>query len=426
MVGSTRSDPRTVASLMAVDRALRWYIAEVPSAKAPPLDGQQARVLREILDGGRRLDAAAFDWMLIFGRAMYRLARLSPEAPDCNVGDVLTALAAVPGTAEDPAWPFDTAVDPEAFIKLEFRAASEGIAEAQRENREGWWAHGQRNRNFIMEGAAKAARKHLAVVLGAGHAYDLPLVDLARTFEQLLLIDIDGQALEATVGGVFKDPALRARVRTRVMDLTGINKSFIGAMDEVLDGPGDADTVQARVEQCCRSYRLAQTPVILPDGPRADLLVSSCVASQVAWPQRTYALKVFEQRFRPVRDAAEQRWARAWAEFELRVQQDHINSLAAAADLVVLTSDMTSQVTAIDAAGVERTTGQKIHTMGVDSLRERIPQLFQVDREASWTWPRYRAVPRGVKGSRMDVEALVLREPQSPSGLWLPPPDLAA
>jgi hypothetical protein len=403
---------------MAVDRALRWYQQEVPAARSPPLTAEQAQALRAGFDGGRLFDAEMFDWALTFGRSIFRLARLSPDVPECNVGDVLTALMALP--SPDRAWPVDSAVDAETYAKLEFREVSAGIVSTQRENREGWWAHAQRNRAFIEEAAALPTYKRLAVVAGGAHGFDLPLLALAKAYERLVLIDIDAESMEATVRGVFKDPGLRAKVETRVMDLTGINTGMVRALDAILDGGGSADEVQARLETFCRSYRVATPNRVVREGERPDLMVSSCVLSQVAWPQRTYALKVFEKRFRPVRDAAEQRWVQAWFQLEMCVQQDHLNALLDVSDVTVVTSDMASQVTALDQSGSERVTGHKIYTMGVDSLRERTPRLSEVQRDASWEWSRYRAAPRGVKGSRMAVEGVVLREPAPRGGLWVP------
>jgi hypothetical protein len=420
MAGSLRSDARTAASALALGRALRWYLDEVPSAKSPPLAADQALALKAVFDGTRAWQLENFDALMTFARAIYRLARLSPEVPECNVGDALTALDTLPLPGAARAWPIQTDLDPEVFTKLEFRAASEGIVQTQRENREGWWAHGQRNRSFIEEAAALPAGKELAVVLGAGQAFDLPLPALARAYQRLVLVDVDEQALTATIAGIFKDPALRARVEPRVMDLTGINRHVVSEIERIVGGPGSADEVQAQIEEFCRTYRLVAPPPLLAPGERADLVVSSCVASQVAWPQRTFALKQFEKRFRPVRDAAEQRWVQAWFELEMRIQQDHISSVIAAGEVVAFTSDMVSHVTAIDQAGGERPTGQRIYTMGVDSLRERIPRLCQIEQHTTWEWPRYRAHARGVKGSRMHVEAATLREPPAGAGLWVP------
>ena len=37
-----------------------------------------------------------------------------------------------------------------------------------------------------------------------------------------------------------------------------------------------------------------------------------------------------------------------------------------------------------------------------------------------WKWSRYKASRKGSEGSTMDVEGLVLTEPRSAGGLWVP------
>lgn len=414
-----------MASVLAVERALGWYLKEVPNAEKPPVTAAEAEALRAALAGRRRWESAQFEVLVTFSHAIYRLSRLSDEVPQCNLGDALTALAQVDTAREGTVrWSFDPAPDGDAFKKLEFAETSAGIVTVQRENREGWWAHAQRNRAFIDEAARGVPRRGLALVVGAAHAFDLPLVDLARAFERLVLVDIDAPSLEATVASVFKDPALRSRVETRAMDLTGINGAFVRAVDELMAAPAKgASDLHDAIEALARSYRLTSPAQLLPDGARADLVVSSCVLSQVGWPQRMYAQRLYEKRFGTIKSGeADRRWVTPWREFELRVQQDHINALASSGDTVVLTSDLISHPTALDAAGNERPTGHKIFPMAVESLRERIPRGLQIDRHATWTWNRYRPVRGGKPGSRMDVEGVVLREPKSAGGLWLPDP----
>jgi hypothetical protein len=410
-------DPRVAPAVLAVDRALNWYIDEVQWAKAPPVSREEAEALRNLLSGRRGRGPGDFEILVNFARTIYRINQHG-EAPACNLGDALTALAAVEQPGETP-FTYDPAVDGAAFAKLEFSDTSQGIAKAQRDNREGWWSHGQKNRAFIEEAAGRTTGKTLAVVLGAGHAFDLPLVELARRFERLVLVDIDAQALEQTVAGVFKDPGLRAKVEQRVVDLTGVNGAFVARIEATVAGPGTAAEVADRLEQLCQRYRLAGPPRLLPPGERADLLVSSCVLTQLAWPQRIFAERLYEKRFVPVRGSAEQRWARHWSELELRVQQDHFTALAGVAEVAAFTSDVVSQVTALDGAGTERTSGKTIYALGVPSLLERIPKLFQSDGHRTWEWPRYKATRAG-QGSRMTVEGIVLTEAQRPSGLWVP------
>jgi hypothetical protein len=417
-------DPRTAASIIAVERALAWYQDEVAHAKAPPLSADEVRGLADALAGRRPWKATQFDQLVTFGQAMYRLARLDASVPDCNLGDALTMLARLPfgaaGGAASPAWIFDPAVDPEAFAKLEFRETSLGISKAQREHREGWWAHAQKNRSFIEKAAAELDHRGVAIVLGAGHAFDLPLLALARSFERLVLVDIDDAALAETAAALAGERGGAAGIETRVMDLTGINGELVRRIDDAF---ARADTGIAAVEalaRLCRSYRLTAPPHIW-DGPApADLVVSSCVLSQLGWPQRTYAQRQYEQRFGPMPADVEPGFAAAWTELGLRVQQDHINALGSAARTVALTSDVLSRPTTWDARSGEKPTGRKIYALGVESLPERAPKQYKSASHAQWTWSRYRASRKGGEGSIMEVEGLVLTEPRTAGGLWLP------
>jgi hypothetical protein len=401
-------DPRIAPAVLAVDRALAWYIGEVPLAKEQPLVSlAQAEHMREVLAGTRPRANEQFEVLVDFARTMYRVGQLDPSLPQVNLGDTLTAFSLVPQSGE-ARWIFDTRIDPDAFAKLQFRETSVGIGKTQRENREGWRSHAQKNRAFVEGVVRQTQGRGLAVILGAGHAFDLPLVELAKSFEKLVLVDIDDEALNATVAGVLKDPGLRARTELRLLDLTGVNGQFVQRVDDAVASAANAGEALDRLEVLCWTYRLASPPRLLPPGERADLLVSSCVLSQVAWPQRVYAKRVYERRFSAVPGPLQLRWARHFTDLELRLQQDHLTSLAGVAEQVALTCDVVSNVTVLDNAGTEQKSGQTIFTLGVPSLLERVPKLFQIAEHANWEWSRYKAT-RTRRGSRMDVEGARLR-----------------
>lgn len=414
-VVSARTDSRALVSLRAVERALDWYADEVGLAEKPPISAAEAAALRAVMRREQPLSPGQIEVLVTFAHTMFLVGQSVPEVPSCVLGDALTALSAL-GTNASERWPWqwDPALDAGAFSKLMFSETSTGIAKAQRENREDWLAHAKRNRAFIEEAVSQCARKELVVVLGAGQAFDLPLEKLARSFARVVLVDIDGPALEATISSTLKDPGLRARVEARVLDLSGINGQLVRAVDQVLAGSGGAEEVGAELADLCRSYWLPERPQLLGPSEHADLLISDLVLSQIAWPQRVYALRLYEERFGKLRGEAERRWVVPWWEFELRLQQDHITSLAGSAERVVLCSDVISRATLLDGAGVEHEAGPKTFALGVTSLHERIPQSFQVDQHAAWQWSRYRASKRGASGSRMDVEGMLLSEPQAP------------
>jgi hypothetical protein len=400
------NDPRAVDSRLAVAEAIAWYAARLGQEPRAPIDALQFDALRAVLDGSISWRDELFEPFINFGRFMHRAGETLGDAPRCNVGDVLTALGDLPpGTA----WSHDYDVDPTAFEKFGFRTTSTRTASVEAQHRAGWAEHGQQSRAFINGAAPISARRELAIVLGVGHAFDLPLVELARSFERVLLVDIDAVTLDAAAAALEKEPGLRARIETRVVDLTGINGRMVRDIDELAAQPGDAAALQARLELLARSYRPGASGASFW-GERADLVVSACVATQLSWPQRSYALRVLERDLGPMSQAADQRWSHAWFEFELRLQQRHIADLAAMGALVLLISDMVNHVTGLDAAGNEQLSGRRVFTMGVNSLSERVPRSLEVAQSSRWLWPRYR--PNGrVPGSIMEVHALALREP---------------
>jgi hypothetical protein len=392
----------------AVDRALAWYVGEAPLAEQQlPVSLAQAEHLRQVLAGTSPRANEDFESIVTFARTMQRVAELDPSPPHVNLGDALTAFSLIPQAGETR-WVFDTRVDADAFAKLQFRDTSLGIGKIQHDNRDSWRSHCEQNRAFIDGAIRQMRRRELAVVLGAGHAFDLPLVELAKSFEKLVLVDIDAEALNDTVAAALKDPGLRAHAELRRLDLTGINGQLVQRFDEAVASAANAAEARDRLEALCWTYRLAQPARLLPPNERADLLVSSCVLSQVAWPQRVYAKRIYERRFGPVPETLAVRWARHFTDLELRLQQDHVTSLVGVAEQVALTCDAVSSATAIDSAGVERPSGRAVLTLGVPSLLERIPQLFRVEQRASWEWRRYRAT-RTHGGSCMVVEGARLR-----------------
>jgi len=125
-----------------------------------------------------------------------------------------------------------------------------------------------------------------------------------------------------------------------------------------------------------------------------------------------YARGVYERRFASLPAALELRWARHFTYLELRLQQDHLTSLAGVAEQVALTCDILSNSIVHDAAGTERKSGRPIPTLGVPSLLERVPKLFRVHEHASWEWG-FSKPTRTRNGLRKDVEAARLTSAQS-------------
>ena len=284
------------------------------------------------------------------------------------------------------AWRFDPQVDPQAFRLLGFADTSAGITRTQRENRDGWYEHARRHKTFILDAAALVEQPRLAVVLGAGKAYDLPLEELAQRFERVVLVDIDGAALASTSSAVVRDPRLRSRLELRPMDVTGVTAHIARGIDAALQS-GDAER---QLEALCASYRLASRPQLTSE--RADLLVSGMVLSQLGLQPKLAAKRLFERRFGKITAASESRWSACWNALELKLQQDHIDALCEHAALAVLSSDV-----------IHHSGGERWSVIGAERLQARIPDHLEVLARCWWKWER-------VLGEvRTDVHALLLR-----------------
>src|SRR5258708_3544461 len=67
--------PRIAPAVPAVDRALAWYIGEVPLANQPPVSLAQAEHLREVLAATRPRANAHFEIVVAFARTRYRFGQ---------------------------------------------------------------------------------------------------------------------------------------------------------------------------------------------------------------------------------------------------------------------------------------------------------------------------------------------------------------
>jgi hypothetical protein len=283
-------------------------------------------------------------------------------------------------------WTFDPAVDAQAFQLLGFAETSAGIARTQRENRQGWWEHARRHKAFILDAAARVEQPRLAVVLGAGKAYDLPLEELARRFERVVLVDIDAEAMAASSAVAVRDPKLRARLELRAMDLTGVGARIARGIQDALN----SDQPETALEALCRSYRLASRPRLV--GEPADLLVSGMLLSQLGLQPKLAAKRLFEQRFGKIAPACAARWSAVWNDLDLRLQQDHVGALCEDAALAVLTSDV-----------MHHSGGESWSVIGAERLEQCIPENLEVVASSAWSWPRVRGE------MSTDVHAVLLR-----------------
>src|SRR5437762_463756 len=78
---------------------------------------------------------------------------------------------------------------PPEIRDLGYRRELIAIGARQRRCRAAWAIHIARSRGAILEAMGLVPRRRTAIVLGSGRLLDVPLAELAREFERVVLVD---------------------------------------------------------------------------------------------------------------------------------------------------------------------------------------------------------------------------------------------
>ena len=256
--------------------------------------------------------------------------------------------------------------------------------------------HLEHCRSLILHGLqyrdAAAARSTL--VLGAGACTEVPLVDLVRASDEVVLADVDRAAM-VQAGSELNFPALRRRVQLLECDISGdVSVSLARLLDRqdwsqlVTQG---ALFVFDAAAQC-----LEQCPI--PDPPQigtltsADfgLVVSSLVLSQLfSYPLLDVLDRI--QIMAPallVEQESHRRYQEAAQAFRVRIIKAHLHLMRALLDaggVAVLLTDMRGFV-----FNVQGTDHDATHRRVVPLVPRIFPDLvrevFTVIEEAHWDW----------------------------------------
>lgn len=149
--------------------------------------------------------------------------------------------------------------------------------------RDAWQSHLERTRALVLEAAAKCERHRSALVVGSGLLFDVPLTELSRRFDNVVLVDIvHPWPAHLQVGRL-------ANVRLVPLDVTGV-----------------VERCHALARQRSRAS-LPQRPVDCFLGERFDLVVSLNVLSQLPVVPNGY----LSRRIRSLTDAQIREFSRA-------------------------------------------------------------------------------------------------------------------
>ena len=233
--------------------------------------------------------------------------------------------------------------------------------------RDAWRPHLEHTRALVLEAAARCERHRRALLVGSGLLFDVPLAELARQFDRVVLVDI------VHLWPVHRLARRFSNVRLIPLDVTGV------------------------VERCHRLARqrspapLPQRPVDCLQGEHFDLVASINVLSQLPVVPNGY----LSRRIRAPTHAR-------IAEFSRAVVRHHLDWLCSFPGTACLITDL-ERLHLGDCAAV---VGREGSLWGIE-----LPEGGRI-----WHWD---LAPRPEMYVHLDVRHLVVGYPSFPKQDWL-------
>ncbi len=164
----------------------------------------------------------------------------------------------------------------------------------------------------LIEQVMLEVRPGRALILGAGPCREIPLVPLAQRFETIVLQDQHANDLETAVS-LLADAPISAVVITEVRDLTGITEHLIAGTAQRLErASSPAEAIDLLIELVDGAGLTVEPP-----RPEWDLVIASCVGTQLHIRALDEITRRFEQRF--AGEGASLAQSTAWTDAMLRL-----------------------------------------------------------------------------------------------------------
>jgi hypothetical protein len=209
-------------------------------------------------------------------------------------------------------------VTPEQF----FRLAGAGLRSIEEERSSYWEPHVAKSNRRILEAASLCERRSTALVLGAGNCTEIPLEELARNFEQVVLADLDDASMTAAVEDLPDE--LIPKVRVSVGDVTRFAAPLMQRLWRAVETSETAEQAFEQIEETFSGLEAGDAPPTLPE---ADLVVSSLVLSELHRYPLSYAARLVRDKFGK-RLAAWGGYEHFRAELQQVALRDHVGLLA--------------------------------------------------------------------------------------------------
>jgi hypothetical protein len=267
--------------------------------------------------------------------------------------------------------------------------------------------HRIETRRLVLRAAEQVAPAR-ALVLGAGQCAEIPLAEIAARFARVTLNDIAREPLETALAGV--DAASRTKITLHVEDLTGVVERLFGRIRERIASARDAAAASAAMSRLLDARRRRRPAIAGP----FDLVIASCVLSQLQFSLTRRCDELFERRFpgqlRTLRDSPP--WKAGLRKLTPRMKAAFLGDLewlTAPGGLIVLSDTVQVCFVAQTAEGRWKTLGTFRTLRATSRLKDVLDERFHILDEAHWKWVRSAPSGPGKPGRFYDVEGLVIR-----------------
>ena len=206
-------------------------------------------------------------------------------------------------------------------IEAFFEASGDNVRGTAPETRLYWRTHLDTSRERILQAADLAGRTEVATVLGSGIGMEIPLAELARRFDRLVLVDLDGPSMLHSLHGVPRE--LRAKVDLKVIDVTSFASALIERIERAVETSSSAGEAFERFGVILEELGTGEAASL----PKSDFIVSSLLLSEIPRYPFSFAAQAVRTRF----GVAIQAWDRSDEFFRKLVDlaiEDHVQLLA--------------------------------------------------------------------------------------------------
>ena len=157
-----------------------------------------------------------------------------------------------------------------------FESAGVGFRGTSEEQQLFWKPHIEASHRRIVEAAELTGGNGIATVLGAGVCSEIPLEEVARRFERVILADMDGASMVEAVERLPLE--LRSKVELRISDVTTFAAPLMEEIQVRLEATESAEEAFTQLDALFGALRTGVIPTRLPP---SDFVVSSLVASEL-------------------------------------------------------------------------------------------------------------------------------------------------